>query len=159
MTARSVILQETLDVVELDLRPGRIGQAAAQFLQDPAHPLDVDFAGNHLRELVAEFVRTQRPSQRVGAVGAGLLAAVPFARAIALTVAVTLLHGLREALGALAERIQRLALRIDGGVGIALAQLAASIAHRRISLAETVVVTLIVRLTLVAGLALALLVA
>jgi len=91
MTARSVILQETLDVVELDLRPGRIGQAAAQFLEDPAHPLDVDFAGNHLRELVAEFVRTQRPSQRVGAVGAGLLAAVPFARAIALTVAVTLL--------------------------------------------------------------------
>src|SRR5258708_27118646 len=161
MTARSVILQETLDVVALGVRPGRIGQAAAQFLQDPAHPVDVDFAGNHLRELVAEFVRAQRPSQRVGAVGAGLLATVPFARAIALSVAVTLLHRLREALSALAERIQCLALRIDGGVGIALAQLAAGIAHRRIGLAEAVVVTvaLIVRLTLVAGLALALLVA
>jgi hypothetical protein len=44
---RLVVLQQPLNVVELDLRPRRIGQAAAQLFQDPAHPLHIDLAGDH----------------------------------------------------------------------------------------------------------------
>ena len=37
--ALSIILQQPLDVIEFDLRAGRIGETAAQFFEDPAHPL------------------------------------------------------------------------------------------------------------------------
>ena len=63
---RSIILQQPLDVVEFDLRTGRIGEAAAQFFEDPAHALDVDFAGDLHRQIVAEFAAAQRPSERIG---------------------------------------------------------------------------------------------
>jgi len=43
---RLIILQQPLEIIELDLRTLRIGEAAAQFFQDPAHPLHVDFARN-----------------------------------------------------------------------------------------------------------------
>src|SRR5512145_967995 len=49
---RSIILQQPLDVIELDLRAGRIGQAAAQFFEDAAHPLHVDLAGDLHRVIV-----------------------------------------------------------------------------------------------------------
>src|ERR1700712_2426715 len=51
----SVILQQPLDVIEFDLRALRIAEAAAQFLENPAHPLHVDFAGDLDRQVVAEF--------------------------------------------------------------------------------------------------------
>jgi hypothetical protein len=40
-----IILQQPLDVIEFDLRALRIGKAAAQFFQNPAHPLHIDLAG------------------------------------------------------------------------------------------------------------------
>ncbi len=40
-----------------------------------------------------------------------------------------LLHRLREALRALAQRVERAALRIDGAVGVALAEIALGLAH------------------------------
>src|SRR5262249_38293567 len=66
-------------------------------------------------------------------------------------VAVTLLHRLGEALGALAQRVQRPALRIDGAVGIAFAEPAGGVAHRRIGLVEAVLaIALLAALTLLA---------
>src|SRR5262249_35915035 len=154
MTARSVILQEPLDVIELDLGPRRIAETAAQFLQDAAHPLHVDFARDHLRQLVADIVGAQRTPERIGAVGAGLLAAHALARTIALPFAVALLHCLGKALRALAQRIERLALRLHRGVGIALAQPAAGITHRAVGLAKAVVAVALVALLALLALAL-----
>ena len=91
---RSVILQQPLDIIEFDLRTRRIGQAAAEFFQDPAHPLHVDLAGNLHRQIVAEFAAVQRPAQRIGLVATALLP--PGTRAWAvLAVAIALLHGVR----------------------------------------------------------------
>ena len=66
MRMRSIILQQPLDVIELDLRAGRIGQAAAQFFEDAAHPLHVDLAGDLHRVIVGELIVAQRPSERNG---------------------------------------------------------------------------------------------
>ena len=148
-----VILQQPLEVIELDLRTLRVGEAAAQFFQNPAHPLDVDLAGDLHREIVAEFAPMQRPSQRVGLIAAALLPAGAIAGTLALPLAFALLHRVREALGALAQRLQRLALRIHGGIGIALAQPRAGVAHRAVGLAEPVLAVAVLGL-LVALLAL-----
>src|SRR2546425_10278352 len=80
---RSIILQEPLDVIELDLRTGRIGEPPAQFFQNPTDPLHVDFAGDLDREIVGEFVVAHRPAERIGAVLRALLAAPRVARAVA----------------------------------------------------------------------------
>src|SRR6266851_1220924 len=149
-----IILQQPLDVIEFDLRALRIGKTAAEFFQNPAHPLHVDFAGNLHRQIVAEFAPTQRPSERIVAVGAALLPAGAIARGVALSVAIALLHRLRQALGALAQRFQRLALRIHGALGVAFAELAAGVAHGGIGLAAAVLaVALVALLTLLALLA------
>ncbi len=50
-----IILQQPLDVIEFDLRTLRIGEPAAQFFQNPANPLHIDFAGNLDRQVVAEI--------------------------------------------------------------------------------------------------------
>src|SRR6185436_20682045 len=71
----SIILQQPLDVVEFDLRTGRIGETAAQLFENPAHPLHVDLAGDLHRIIVAEFVVAHRPSERIGRVLRALLAA------------------------------------------------------------------------------------
>src|SRR5882672_9657171 len=146
-----IILQQPLDVIEFDLRTLRIGKAAAEFFQNPAHPLHIDFAGNLHRQIVTEFAPMQRPSERIVAVGAVLLPACAIARAVALPFAIALLHRLGKALGALAQRIQRAALRIHRAVGVALAKPAAGVAHRRIGLAQAVLaVALVALLTLLA---------
>jgi hypothetical protein len=41
-----IILQQPLEVIEFNLRALRIGKTAAEFFQNPAHPLHIDFAGN-----------------------------------------------------------------------------------------------------------------
>src|SRR3954470_17658065 len=97
-TLGSVILQQPLDVIEFDLRPGGVAEAATQFLEDAADALDVDLAGNLHREIVAEFAAMQRASQRIALVAAALLASRAVARTVALAVAVALLHCLRHAL-------------------------------------------------------------
>src|SRR3984957_15962720 len=144
--AISIILQQPLDVIEFDLRAGRIGEAAAQFFQDAAHPLHVDLAGDLDREVVAEFAPVQRPSQRIALIAAALLPAGAIAGTVALAVAIALLHRFRKALGALAQRLQRLALRVHRPIGVTLAQPAAGIAHRAVGLAEAVLAVAIVSL-------------
>src|SRR5207249_9269887 len=100
---------------------------------------------------VAEFVVAHRPSQRIGRVGRALLAASGIAGAVARLVAVTLLHGLGQALGSLAQRVQRPALRVHRAVGIALAEPAGGVAHRVIGLIEPVLaIALVAALTLLA---------
>src|SRR4029077_6861666 len=99
---RSIILQQPLDVIELDLRAVRIAEAAAELFQNSARPLHVDFAGNHLRQFVAEFASAQRTSERIGLIAAILLTAHAVAGSVGLPVAVSLMHRLRHALGALA---------------------------------------------------------
>src|SRR5450631_738810 len=143
---RLIILQQPLDVIELDLGTLRIGEAPAQFFQNPAHPLDIDLAGDLHRQIVTEFAPVQRPAERIVAVGAALLPARAIARAVALTIAVTLLHRLRQTLGALAQRFQRPALRIHGAIGVAFPEPAAGIVHRRIGFAETVLAVALVAL-------------
>src|SRR6185436_20153706 len=69
----SIILQQPLDVIEFDLRAGRISQTAAQFFEDPADPLHVDLAWDLHRIVVGEFVVAHRPSQRIARVGRALL--------------------------------------------------------------------------------------
>src|SRR5260370_12134409 len=130
-----IILQQPLDVIEFDLRALRIGETAAEFFQNAANPLHVDFAGDLHRVIVTVFVSAQRPSKRIGAIGTALLPADAIAGTIALSL-IALLHRLRETLRALAQRIQRAALRIHGAIGVALAELAAGIAHRGIGFAE-----------------------
>src|SRR4051812_41361460 len=147
----SVILQQPLDVIEFDLRAQWVAEAAAQFLENPAYPLHVDLAGNLHRQIVAEFAAAQWPAQRIAVAAAALLPAGAIAGAIVLPVAVARLHLLREVLGALAQRVQRLALRIHCAIGIAFAEPAVGIAHRGVGIAKTVVtVAVVALLTLVA---------
>ena len=74
----------------------------------------------------------------------------------ALTLALPLLHLLREVLRAAAQRFERAALRVDRAVGIALAELAFGVAHRAVGLAEPFarVLALLAVLALLTGLAL-----
>src|ERR1700710_2675374 len=152
---RLIILQEPLDVIEFDLRALRIGKPAAEFFQNPAHPLHIDFAGDLDREIVAIFALIQRPPQGIVLIAAALLPAGAIAGSVALPLAFALLHGVGETLGALAQRFQRPALAIDGAFGVALPEPASGIAHRRIGVAKTVLaVALIALLTALALLAL-----
>src|SRR5207247_3575899 len=86
----------------------------------------------------------QRPSERIGAIGTALLPADAIAGTVALSL-IALLHRLRETLGALAQRIQRAALRIHRAIGVALAELAAGIAHRGIGFAEAILALALLR--------------
>src|SRR5437899_4489594 len=103
--AALIILQQPLDIIEFDLRALRIGERAAEFFQNAANPLHIDFAGDLHRVLIAVFVPVQRPSERIGTIGTALLPADAIAGAIARSLAIALLHRLRETLGALAQRI------------------------------------------------------
>src|SRR5437016_1815638 len=158
--AALIVFQQPLDVIKFDLRALRIGEAAAEFFQNAANPLHIDFTGDLHRVIIAVFVPVQRPSERIGAIGTALLPADAIAGTVALSL-IALLHRLRETLGALAQRIQRAALRIHRAIGVALAELAAGIAHRGIGFAETIlalallgILTGLPLLTLLAALAL-----
>src|ERR1700704_5922923 len=85
-----IILQQPLEIIEFDLRALRISEAAAQFFENPAHPLHVDFAGDFHRQIVAEFAPVQRASERIALVAAALLPACAIAGAVALTLAIAL---------------------------------------------------------------------
>src|SRR5262249_14089897 len=92
--ARSEILQEPLELVALDRWARGVAEAAAELFENAAGALDVDLAGNLHRVVVAVLAAVQRTAERIGAFAAALLASGAVARAIALTVAVALLHGL-----------------------------------------------------------------
>src|SRR5437762_13537887 len=110
-----IIFQQPLDVIEFDLRALRIGEAAAEFFQNAANPLHIDFTGDLHRVIIAVFVPLQPPSERIRAIGTALLPADAITGTVALSL-IALLHRLRETLGALAQRIQRAALRIHRAI-------------------------------------------
>ena len=62
----SIILEQALDVVELELRAERLAEAAAKFLEDAAGTLGVDFARHLHGGVVAVIAPAQRPAQWVG---------------------------------------------------------------------------------------------
>src|SRR5437660_8263888 len=103
---RRLILQQALDVVELELRPECLAEAAAQLLEDAACPLGVDLARHLDGGVVAVIAPAQRPAERVGV----LLGPLPWAETTGLAVgplplAHLLLELLRKALRALAHGV------------------------------------------------------
>src|SRR3954454_3597312 len=145
---RSIVLQQPLDVVELELRAGGVAEAAAQLFEDAADALHVDLAGDFHGEVVAEVAAAQRPAQRIAIAAAALLTAGAVAGAIVLAVAVAGLHLLRQVLRALAQRFQCLALRIHRAFRIALAEPAVGVAHRGVGVSQ-----IVVAIALLAGIA------
>jgi hypothetical protein len=141
-----IILEQSLKVVEFNLRALWIGKAATQFLQNAADPLDIDLVGNLHGEIVAELAPVQRPSQRIALAAAALLTSLPVAGTIALSVAVARLHRLRETLGGLAHTVQSTLLRIHRAVSIALAEPAVGIAHGGIRIGQPVTIVLVAAL-------------
>src|SRR6266702_7543724 len=59
----SIVLQQPLDVIELVLRPGKVAEPFAQFLDNAARPLHVDLAGDFHRRVVAVIAAAQRPAK------------------------------------------------------------------------------------------------
>src|SRR5688572_33430255 len=105
----SKILQQPLDIIELELRPQRIGEALAQLFQNAPRALHVDLARHLHGDVVAIVAPAQRPAERIGViVGPRLTLPAGLARAHAL---LSLLHLLREALRAAAQRFERTPLR------------------------------------------------
>src|SRR5690242_17173086 len=96
-TGASVVLQQPLDVVELELRPRGIAEAAAQLLEDAADALHVDLAGDLLREIVDLAAGMHRTSERIGLLRV-LPAAGALAGAVARLIAIALLHRVGETL-------------------------------------------------------------
>jgi hypothetical protein len=64
---RSIILQEPLDVVELLLRAQHVAEAAAQFFDDAARALRVDFARHFHGVVVAVFAPAILSSKSISA--------------------------------------------------------------------------------------------
>src|SRR4051812_19952078 len=64
--ARLEALQQPLDVVELELRPARLAEAAAQLFQNAARALRVDLAGHLEVRVVVIAAPAQRPAERIG---------------------------------------------------------------------------------------------
>ncbi|OKO73931.1 hypothetical protein AC629_36005 [Bradyrhizobium sp. NAS80.1] len=146
------ILQQSLDIVELDLRARGIAEAAAQLFEDAADALGVDLSGDLDRVVVAELAAVKRPTERIGLIAAALLAAGPIAGTI-LPVAIALLHRLGHLLCALAQGLESFPLRVHGTVRIALAELRTGIAHRTIGGVQAAIVVALVAVLIVAILA------
>src|SRR5436309_14505769 len=94
--ARSIVFQQPLDVIELELRAEALAEALAQLLENAACPLHVDLARHLDRGVVAVIAAAQRTAERIGIlVGARLTGTARVARARALPH--LLLHPLRHA--------------------------------------------------------------
>src|ERR1700722_16603590 len=102
---RSIILQQPLDVIEFLLRAGEVAEAFAQFLDDAARALHVDFARNLDAGIVAIVAAAQRTAERIGIL-LGARLAEPAVAALAGPLPHLLLHRLRETLRALAQIIE-----------------------------------------------------
>src|SRR5690242_9444386 len=111
----SVILEQPLEVIQLELRAHALAETPAQLLEDAARALHVHLA-RHLHGRVVVFVTAVHGTvERIGVrlrprltAAAGLPGPLPH----------LLLHLLGEILRALAQRVQRAALAVDGAVGV-----------------------------------------
>src|ERR1700746_2328555 len=133
----SIILQKPLDVIELFLRPGEVTETFSQFFDDAPRALHVDLARHFHRGVVAVFAPAHRPPQRIGVLLRARLAETPRA-SLPRPAPHLLLHGLRQALSALAQGIERAALRLHRAVGIALAEITSGVAHGVAGAAELI---------------------
>src|SRR6478736_7867879 len=143
--ARSIVFQQSLDVIQFELWTHRIGEAAAQFLKNAARALHVDLA-RHLDRLIpiVASVVTHRPPERIGFLVGPLLAAPGLAAWAGSEREALLLQRLRQRLGAAAHRLDRATLRIDRAVGVAFAQCTFGFTHGVAGAAEFVeIVTLV----------------
>jgi hypothetical protein len=103
---RSEALQQPFDIFELELRAEVLAEAAAQFFQDATCALHVDLARHLHGDIVAVVAPAQRPPERIGLLlGARLAEPSRLAGTRAhLALPLLLLHRLRHALGAAAQR-------------------------------------------------------
>src|SRR3954468_6357008 len=104
----SLVLEQALDVIEFELRSERLAKPAAQFFENAARPLHIDLARHLDADVAVEIAAAQRAAQRIG------FRIRPRLRTAGLTGsgahAELLLHRLRQALRALAQRFERAAL-------------------------------------------------
>src|SRR5215475_3912577 len=127
------IPQQALDIIQLDLRAERVAEAPAQFLENAARALHVDFARHFHGRVVAVFVPAQRPAQRVSVL---LGARGPGASGLPRPHAGSGLHLLRKVLRAAPQGFERAPLGVHRGIGIAVAERALGVAHRLLGAAE-----------------------
>src|SRR5581483_4532011 len=130
------ILEQTLDVIELELRAIALAETLAQLFEDAARALHVDLARHLHGRIVAVVAPAHRAAERVRVV---LRARAAASRLAARTGAVAvILHRLRKILRALAHSLQGLALAVHRIIGVALAELIFRVAHLLVRIAELV---------------------
>jgi hypothetical protein len=142
LNLESVILEQSLDIVELELRAGDFAKALAQLLENAPRTLRIDLARDPDGRVVTVFVAAQRPTERIGLLvgptktAASLTWSPPrLTRSTGTTTLLLLRLRLRHAP---AQRIESAALRIHGAVRVALSELALRLAHRFIGFAELI---------------------
>ncbi len=121
------------------MRPEVLAEPLTQFFENAACPLHVDFARHLDGGVVAVIAPAQRPAERIGLLlGTRLAETAGLAGAHTHAHHALLLHLLGEVLSAAPQRIERAALRADGAVRIALAELAFGLPHGVAGLAELI---------------------
>src|SRR5262249_40106627 len=141
----SVILEQPLDIVQLELRPHRIGKAAAQLLKIAAGALHVDFA-RHLDRFIPVVATPHRPAERIGVLIGPLLGAAGLSAGVRSERETLLLQGLGERLRTAAHGFDCAALGIDRTVGVAVAGAALGFAHGAAAAAELVKIAALITL-------------
>src|SRR5262249_42998032 len=120
------IPQQPLDVIQLDLRTEGVAEPPAQFFENAARALNVDFTRHLHGRIVAVLVSAHWSAERIGVLlGARRSGAPGLPRAHAWT----RLHLLRKILRAAPHGLKRAALRVDGGIRVAVAERALGVAH------------------------------
>src|SRR5262249_39366322 len=141
----SVVLEQPLDIVELDLRPHRIGETTAQLLENATGALDVDFA-RYLDRLIPVVGTTQRPAERISVRVGSLLGAAGLSAGARSERETLLLQGLRERLSTAAHGFDCPALGIDRTVGVAFAECSFGFAHGLAGAAKLVEIAALIAL-------------
>jgi hypothetical protein len=98
---RLKVLQQTLDIVELDLWAQGICVPSPQFLKNAPGTLNIDLTGHLHRGIVAEVMSVPWTTERIG-VGIGTLARAAWPSLPEALPRALLLHRLRQVLGAFA---------------------------------------------------------
>src|SRR3569832_1906485 len=91
----SIVLQEPLEIIELDLRTLRVAQTAAKLFQNPPPPLHIDLTGNLHRQIVAVVLAMLGSSHWIALPPNTQKPTNTNTQTIALAVAILLLHGVR----------------------------------------------------------------